>query len=275
MKRKATPQSSDVVKTVKSKGHARNPIRELDLSWVESVCVDASSVRRRAATHGKRRSVKKDWQAAWLLHAVKCIDLTTLAGDDTARKVKRLCGKAKNPVSGVVLKGLELEGFDIKTGAVCVYPAMVKHAVAALEGSNSKIRASFVCHTLCTQPTQLCASSARAASSPRRPSDSRTNTSASGACFAHEVSRVARLSLALTPKGRLQCLHPPTRTHFSQPQQEVTMLCLHRPTHAHSNAPPFPPSFSNSLSASTFTHPNSAPFTQSLSRPSPRASRTA
>ena len=150
MKRKATPQSSDVVKTVKSKGHARNPIRELDLSWVESVCVDASSVRRRAATHGKRRSVKKDWQAAWLLHAVKCIDLTTLAGDDTARKVKRLCGKAKNPVSGVVLKGLELEGFDIKTGAVCVYPAMVKHAVAALEGSNSKIRASFVCHRCVT-----------------------------------------------------------------------------------------------------------------------------
>ena len=166
MKRKATPQSSDVVKTVKSKGHARNPIRELDLSWVESVCVDASSVRRRAATHGKRRSVKKDWQAAWLLHAVKCIDLTTLAGDDTARKVKRLCGKAKNPVSGVVLKGLELEGFDIKTGAVCVYPAMVKHAVAALEGSNSKIRASFVCHPLCNAANTTLR---MAASSPRRP----------------------------------------------------------------------------------------------------------
>ena len=92
----------------------RNPGVDLDLSWVGSVSVDPSAVKRRAATHGKRRSVKKDYQAAWLLHAVRCIDLTTLSGDDTAGKVRRLCAKAKEAVAPHQLKALGLEQTSIQ-----------------------------------------------------------------------------------------------------------------------------------------------------------------
>src|SRR3546814_19294171 len=57
-----------------------------------------SRFRARVATLPGRRTVKKDAQAAWLLKAVTCIDLTPLAGDDTPERVKRLCAKAKSPV---------------------------------------------------------------------------------------------------------------------------------------------------------------------------------
>lgn len=102
--------------------------------WFESQTVNLAASERRAATLPTRRSVKKDWQAAWLLRAVTCIDLTTLAGDDTAERVKRLCGKAKAPVRADLLAALGVE--NITVGAVCVYPTMVGHAVRALEGSG-------------------------------------------------------------------------------------------------------------------------------------------
>ena len=101
--------------------------------WFENQTVNLAASERRAATLPTRRSVKKDWQAAWLLRAVTCIDLTTLAGDDTAERVKRLCGKAKAPVRADLLAALGVE--NITVGAVCVYPTMVGHAVRALEGS--------------------------------------------------------------------------------------------------------------------------------------------
>ena len=41
----------------------------------------------------QRRTVKKQVQVGWLLRAVALIDLTTLAGDDTATNVHRLCLK--------------------------------------------------------------------------------------------------------------------------------------------------------------------------------------
>ena len=102
--------------------------------WFENQTVNLAASERRAATLPTRRSVKKDWQAAWLLRAVTCIDLTTLAGDDTAERVKRLCGKAKAPIRADLLAALGVE--NIKVGAVCVYPTMVGHAVRALEGSG-------------------------------------------------------------------------------------------------------------------------------------------
>ena len=102
--------------------------------WFESVSVNRQAAEWRAASLPTRRTVKKEWQAAWLARAITCIDLTTLAGDDTAGRVQRLCAKARNPVRADLLEALDLQGLTV--GAVCVYPTMVPHAVKALEGSG-------------------------------------------------------------------------------------------------------------------------------------------
>ena len=114
----------------------RNPGTPLDLDWVMAARVNRSAVERRVATLPARRSVKKDWQAAWLLRAITCIDLTTLSGDDTPGKVRRLCAKAKQPVRPDMLDSLGLDGQRITVGAVCVYPSRVKDAVEALRGTD-------------------------------------------------------------------------------------------------------------------------------------------
>ncbi len=117
----------------------RNPGMDLDMNWVRSVQANTSAIERRAATLPARRSVKKDYQAAWLLKAITCIDLTTLSGDDTAARVRRLCAKARHPVNAQVLAALDMPG--ITTGAVCVYHEMVETAVAALDGSGIPVAA--------------------------------------------------------------------------------------------------------------------------------------
>ena len=116
--------------------HERNPGTPLDLDWVAGAHINKSAVERRAATIPTRRTVKKEWQAAWLLRAVTCIDLTTLAGDDTPGRVKRLCAKAKQPVRADMLAKLGLDGEKITVGAVCVYPNRVADAVQALRGTD-------------------------------------------------------------------------------------------------------------------------------------------
>lgn len=115
---------------------SRNPGIPLDLSWVNSARINRSAVERRVATLPARRSIKKDWQAAWLLRAITCIDLTTLSGDDTPGRVRRLCAKARQPVRQDMLEGLGLDGKKITVGAVCVYPNRVRNAVEALKGSG-------------------------------------------------------------------------------------------------------------------------------------------
>ncbi len=114
----------------------RNNGTPLKPEWFEDVSVNRSASERRAATISARRSVKKEYQAAWLIRAIQCIDLTTLAGDDTAGRVRRLCSKARRPVREEILEALGLADAGITTGAVCVYPTMVPHAVKALEGSG-------------------------------------------------------------------------------------------------------------------------------------------
>nr|CAG4635559.1 EOG090X08W6 [Artemia franciscana] len=111
----------------------------LDLNWVLGAQANTSAIERRAGTIGARRSVKKAHQAAWLLRAVTCIDLTTLSGDDTDRRVARLCAKARQPVAPALLDALGME--PITTGAVCVYHEMIPAAVAALRGSNIPVAA--------------------------------------------------------------------------------------------------------------------------------------
>jgi deoxyribose-phosphate aldolase len=114
----------------------RNPGMPLDLEWVMNVHVNRSAVERRTASLPARRSIKKDWQAAWLLRAITCIDLTTLAGDDTPGRVKRLCAKARQPVRPDMLAALGVEDQRVTVGAVCVYPSRVRDAVEALQGSD-------------------------------------------------------------------------------------------------------------------------------------------
>ena len=120
---------------------ARNQGMPLDLSWLREVRVNRSAVERRAATLGTRRTVKKDWQAAWLLKAVSCIDLKTLSGDDTPGRVRRLCAKARRPLRREILGALGAERLDITVGAVCVYHNMIEPAVEALNGSGIPVAA--------------------------------------------------------------------------------------------------------------------------------------
>jgi deoxyribose-phosphate aldolase len=114
----------------------RNSGIPFDLGWLKQVQVNRSAAERRTATLIARRTVKKQWQAAWLLKAVSCIDLTTLAGDDTPGKIHRLCAKARHPVRADLLEAMGVADLGITVGAVCVYPTMVSHAVRDLEGSG-------------------------------------------------------------------------------------------------------------------------------------------
>jgi deoxyribose-phosphate aldolase len=118
---------------------ARNAGLPLDLDWVARVQANTSAIERRAASLPGRRTVKKAYQAAWLARAITLIDLTTLAGDDTEGRVRRLCAKARQPVRTEILEALGLP--HITTGAVCVYHQMVPAAVDALEGSGIPVAA--------------------------------------------------------------------------------------------------------------------------------------
>ena len=121
--------------------HPRNPGTPLELGWLRDVHVNRSAVERRAATLTTRRTVKKQWQAAWLLHAVRCMDLTTLSGDDTPGRVERLCAKARSPVRRDLLDALGVPELPLSVAAVCVYHRFVATAVRALRGSGIPVAA--------------------------------------------------------------------------------------------------------------------------------------
>src|SRR6202522_2240739 len=113
----------------------------LNLDWVKQARVNTSAVERRAQTHVARRTVKKEWQAAWLLRAITCMDLTTLSGDDTDERVRRLCAKGRHPIQLELEKKLGIEELQIKVAAICVYHAFVETALHALDGSGVHIAA--------------------------------------------------------------------------------------------------------------------------------------
>ena len=131
---------SDVRGTPHANEPDRNPGTKFDLGNVKDVRVNRSAIERRAATMSTRRTVKKEWQAAWLIHAVKTIDLTTLSGDDTPGTVTRLCAKARQPIRIELLNEI---GYSepLHTGAVCVYHTFVKTAVEALQSSGIPVAA--------------------------------------------------------------------------------------------------------------------------------------
>ena len=127
------------------KHHSLNELRNQGLPYDEKlfldISVNMSAIERRCATAVKRRAVKKESQVAWLLKAISCIDLTTLSGDDTPGRVRRLCAKAKSPIKRDLVVSLDVEELNLNVGAVCVYHDMITHAKAALAGSEIPIAA--------------------------------------------------------------------------------------------------------------------------------------
>jgi deoxyribose-phosphate aldolase len=111
----------------------------LDVNWVQEVRVNTSAVERRMQSQVARRTVKKEWQAAWLLRAITCMDLTTLSGDDTDERVRRLCAKARHPIQQEIEQKLGIENLHIKVAAVCVYHAFIETALRALEGTDIRL----------------------------------------------------------------------------------------------------------------------------------------
>ena len=130
----------EVQQELKTPNLGRNTGIPLELDWLDEVRINKSAVERRAATLPGRRTVKKQWQAAWLLRAISCMDLTSLSGDDTPGTIKRLCTKAKQPVREDLLQAL---GWDspLHVGAVCVYYPFVRTATKALEGTSIPVAA--------------------------------------------------------------------------------------------------------------------------------------
>ncbi|XP_008065725.1 deoxyribose-phosphate aldolase [Carlito syrichta] len=118
--------------------------RLADLSWISKIQVNHPAVLRRAEQIQARRTVKKEWQAAWLLKAVTFIDLTTLSGDDTSSNIQRLCYKAKYPIRDDLLKALNMHDKGITTAAVCVYPSRVCDAIKALRAAGCNIPVASV-----------------------------------------------------------------------------------------------------------------------------------
>jgi deoxyribose-phosphate aldolase len=133
--------AGDGIASLDGRRLAANRGTSLNLDWVEDVRVNTSAVERRAATLGTRRTVKKDWQIAWMLRAITCMDLTTLSGDDTDERVRRLCAKARQPIRQEIQEKLGIEDLHIQVGAVCVYHLFVETARKALEGTKIPVAA--------------------------------------------------------------------------------------------------------------------------------------
>jgi deoxyribose-phosphate aldolase len=133
--------AADAIAVLGGKPLGANRGTSLNLDWIDQVRVNTSAVERRAATLVTRRTVKKDWQIAWLLRAITCMDLTTLSGDDTDERVRRLCAKARRPVQQELVEKLGIGELNIKVGAVCVYHLFVETARRALEGSGIPVAA--------------------------------------------------------------------------------------------------------------------------------------
>jgi len=129
------------IATLAGRGLLANKGIPLNLDWVREVRVNTSAVERRAQSQTARRSVKKEWQAAWLLRAITCMDLTTLSGDDTDERVRRLCAKGRHPIQSELEKKLGIEDLQIKVAAICVYHTFVETALHALEGSGIHVAA--------------------------------------------------------------------------------------------------------------------------------------
>ncbi len=135
------PYAANSIASLSGRNLLPNAGIPLDLNWVHAVRVNTSAVERRTQSQVARRTVKKEWQAAWLLRAISCMDLTTLSGDDTDERVRRLCAKARKPLQEELVEKLGIADLGIKVAAACVYHTFVETALHALEGSGVHVAA--------------------------------------------------------------------------------------------------------------------------------------
>jgi deoxyribose-phosphate aldolase len=135
------PGSGQAIATLGGRPLLANIGIPLDQNWIQEVRVNTSAVERRAASQTARRTVKKEWQAAWLLRAITCMDLTTLSGDDTDERVRRLCAKGRRPLQQELVEKLGIQELGIKVAAVCVYHTFIETALEALAGSGVHVAA--------------------------------------------------------------------------------------------------------------------------------------
>ncbi len=135
------PYASNSIASLQGRALLPNAGIPLDLNWVQEVRVNTSAVERRAQSQTARRTVKKEWQAAWLLRAISCMDLTTLSGDDTDERVRRLCAKGRQPIQRELAERLGIQELGIKVAAICVYHTFIETALHALEGSGIHVAA--------------------------------------------------------------------------------------------------------------------------------------
>ncbi|MDC1447221.1 deoxyribose-phosphate aldolase, partial [Candidatus Thioglobus sp.] len=135
------PNLADSESLKENSGVIRNPGTDFRLDKISNIAINKSAVERRCTNYGTRRSIKKDKQAAWLLKAITLMDLTTLSGDDTDARVRRLCSKAKQPISNKLEKILGTESLDLSVAAVCVYHDMLASAKKALNKSKVNLAA--------------------------------------------------------------------------------------------------------------------------------------
>ena len=136
-----TDHPAGTIVTISGRSLQPNSGIPLDLHWVREMQANTSAIERRVQSQVARRSVKKEWQAAWLLRAITCMDLTTLSGDDTDDRVRRLCAKAQRPIQSDLVRKLGIEELDVKVAAVCVYHTFIETALRALEGTRVRVAA--------------------------------------------------------------------------------------------------------------------------------------
>lgn len=135
------PHAADAIASLHGRPLLVNRGIPLDLNWLQEIRVNTSAVERRAQSQVARRTVKNEWQAAWLLRAISCMDLTTLSGDDTDERVRRLCAKGRHPIQQELVEKLGIAELGIKVAAICVYHSFVETALHALEGSGIHVAA--------------------------------------------------------------------------------------------------------------------------------------
>jgi deoxyribose-phosphate aldolase len=135
------PHAANAIASLHGRPLLGNKGIPLDLNWLQEIRVNTSAVERRAQSQVARRTVKKEWQAAWLLRAISCMDLTTLSGDDTDERVRRLCAKGRHPIQQELVEKLGIAELGIKVAAICVYHTFVETALHALEGSGIHVAA--------------------------------------------------------------------------------------------------------------------------------------
>ena len=106
----------------------------LDVRLIDKLSVNRPALDRRVNSLVKRRSVKNETQVAWLLQAVRLMDLTSLSGDDTKERIQRLCAKGITPISQDIATALSID--KPKVAAICVYPLFLSVVKSCLGDSG-------------------------------------------------------------------------------------------------------------------------------------------